>query len=156
MEGLMGKVILILFLSKFSSLVPTATSSTQKNSDRVRDKNRQFNEKEMRSRYLKKLIDPDKQIVPIDQDLKGFSFIEKSELSAKVKKKSINKKNVFSLSPKSKSYWIQTFFVLFKYSRFSIVQTDNNAEKRAKLAKLWINLNKYLLSPKNTKNLRFK
>ena len=103
-EGLMGKVILILFLSKFSSLVPTATSSTQKNSDRVRVKNHQFNEKEMRSKYLKKLIDPDKQIIPIDQDLKGFSFIEKSELSSKVKKKSIKKKNVFSLSPKSKSY----------------------------------------------------
>lgn len=59
-------------------------------------------EKQLRVKYLRQLIDPDKQSVPIDRNFKGFSFVGRSILSTKNKKKSSKKEKVFSMSPKSK------------------------------------------------------
>lgn len=83
---------------------------------------------------LKNLVEPDKQLVPTDSKFKGFSFVKRNAQSPKNSQK-LSSESEVNLSPKRNS------------SKFSD-NLDRNAQKRAQLAKLWVNLNKYLASPK--------
>lgn len=104
------------------------------NSSRQRLTKLSEEDKAIRNQYLKQLIDPDNQSVPIDSSFKGFSFIKRSALSPKNKHQPVHKEKVLSLSPKNSIYKFNS-------------EADKNIQKRVQLAKLWINLNKDLKSP---------
>jgi hypothetical protein len=93
------------------------------NSSRPRYTKLSEDDKAIRNHYLKQLIDPDNQSVPIDSSFKGFSFIKRSALSPKNKHGPVYKEKVLSLSPKNSIYKFNS-------------DVDKNIQKRVQLAKL--------------------
>ena len=121
----------------------TATSSTRKLVQNYVDSGKfPTHKKGTSTKHLKDLVDPDKQSVPIDGRFQGFSFVQRSVLSPKGYSKKQFSPKVASSSPKESS-WL-------KYQK----NIDKNAQKRAELARLCLNLNKYLASP-NKPNFKF-
>jgi Golgi nucleoside diphosphatase len=92
--------------------------SEQIQCDRITKKN-----KVIQNKYLKQLIDPDKQSIPTDSSFKGFSFIKRSALSPQNNPRPNYKEEVLSLSRRNNDYKLSS-------------EPDKNIQKRVQLAKL--------------------